>query len=374
MRVLIVHPQLRNYRLQIFERLRQKYHISKFIFLLPPPKGISIPSDWKYKILKHLNDRLGIKWRIKLINELIKNRKEFDIIFTSNVFSSKSRICFLLAKIMKKRFVTWDLAWGKKDSLLRKVRKSFALFILRNSDSCICYGTKTKELWLEMGVTPEKIFLSNPCVIDHSTTIHNDLRGKIHIRDKKVILYLSRIIKWKGLDILIKAFKLVEEKMDDAFLLIGGDGDFKRECEQLSEELKIKNMLFLGEISQNEVGVYYKTCDVFVLPSVFLRNPTGTYSYEAWGLVINEAMSFGLPIITTNAVGAAFDLVKDGYNGFIVKNNNAEDLYKALIKILSNHDMAKKMGERSRGIFEEFNDYDKMFNGIDDALKYALNK
>ena len=162
--------------------------------------------------------------------------------------------------------------------------------------------------------------------------------------------------------------------MDDAFLLIGGDGDFKRECEQLSEELKIKNMLFLGEISQNEVGVYYKTCDVFVLPSVFLRNPTGTYSYEAWGLVINEAMSFGLPIITTNAVGAAFDLVKDGYNGFIVKNNNAEDLYKALIKILSNHDMAKKMGERSRGIFEEFNDYDKMFNGIDDALKYALNK
>ena len=374
MRVLIVHPQLRDYRFEIFERLRRKYHITKFIFLLPPPKDISIPSYWKYEILKHPNDRLGIKWRIKLIIELIKNRKEFDIIFTSNVFSSKSHICFFLAKIMRKKFVTWDLAWGKKDSLLRKARKSFASFILRNSDSCICYGTKTKELLLEMGVTPKKIFLSNPCVVDHSRTIHNHLRRKIHIRDKKVILYLSRIIKWKGLDVLIKSFKLVEEKMDDAFLLIGGDGAFRSECEQLSQKLKIRNILFLGEIPHNEVGIYYKKCDVFVLPSVFLRNPSGTYSYEAWGLVINEAMSFGLPIITTNAVGSAFDLVKNGYNGFVVENNNVEDLYRALIKILSNPNMAKKMAEKSREVFEEFNDYNKMFKGIDNALRYALSK
>ena len=374
MRIIIVHPQLRNYRLRIFERLRQEYYITKFIFLLPPPEGIAMPSNWKYKILKKHDDRLQVRWMIRLITELVRDRNNFDIILTSNVFSSKSRICFFMAKILNKKFVTWDLAWGKKDSILRRVRKFFASFILRNSDSCICYGIKAKEFLLEMGVTPKKIFLSNPCTIDHSANIHIDIREKLHIKDKKVVLYLSRIIRWKGLDVLINAFKLVEERMDNAFLLIGGDGDFKGECELLSNNLKIKNIKFLGKISQNNVGIYYKSCDLFVLPSIMLRNITGTYSYEAWGFVINEAMSFSLPVITTDAVGAAFDLVKNGYNGFIVKNNNVEYLYSALMKILSNPNMAKKMGQRSREIFKEFNDYNKMFKGIDEALKYALSK
>ncbi|MFX0139138.1 MAG: glycosyltransferase family 4 protein [Candidatus Hodarchaeota archaeon] len=374
MRVIIIHPQLRNYRLKIFEKLNQHYEI-KFFFIKQHSEDISVPLNWKYKVLSSNKDKFSFLWKIRLIIELVKNRKEFDIILTSIVSSAQSRICFLLAKIMNKRFVTWDLIWYWGGSILSRFKKFYSSFILQNSDSCICYGTKTKELWLRMGVAPEKIFLSNPCVMDHSIDdIHNDLREKLYIKDKKVVLYLSRVINWKGLNVLIKAFKLIEEKMDDGVLVIGGDGDFRGRCEQLSEELKVRNLHFLGKIPEDEVDIYYKACDVFVLPSIFLRNPTGTYSYELWGLVINEALSFSLPIITTDAVGAGFDLVRDGYNGFIVKNNSVKDLYEALMKILSDSYMAEKMGKRSRKIFEEFNDYDKMFMGIDEALKYAMGE
>ena len=107
--------------------------------------------------------------------------------------------------------------------------------------------------------------------------------------------------------------------MDDIFLLIVGDGPFINECKDLAKKIDIKNIHFMGYVDAK--AYCYKACDVFVLPSILLDD----HQYEAWGLVINEAMAFGKPIITTDAVGAAEDLVKDGYNGYIVKNKSVEE-------------------------------------------------
>jgi len=114
---------------------------------------------------------------------------------------------------------------------------------------------------------------------------------------------------------------------------------------------------------------YYKVCDVFVLPAVFLNG-----SCEPWGLVINEAIAFGKPVVTTYAVGAAYDLVRDDYNGYVVKNKDIGELYEALYKILLNPDLAKRMGENSRKMFEEKNNYEKMLDAFVSAINYVQQK
>jgi glycosyltransferase involved in cell wall biosynthesis len=84
-------------------------------------------------------------------------------------------------------------------------------------------------------------------------------------------------------------------------------------------------------------------------------------------------MSMGKPVITTDAVGAAEDLVRNGVNGYVVKNGEIEELYLALRKMVEDPRLRKTMGENSRIIFEEFNDFGKMFRGFKKAIEYSIN-
>lgn len=136
-------------------------------------------------------------------------------------------------------------------------------------------------------------------------------------------------------------------------------------CESLSKKLGIKNIEFRGAILPGGLSNIYSEADAFVLPSYFLRN-----SYEAWGLVINEAMGMSLPIITTTAVGAAYDLIEEGNNGFVVKENNVEELYEAMNRLLGID--TEEVGRLSRQIFETKNDYNKMAYGFTQAINHAM--
>jgi glycosyltransferase involved in cell wall biosynthesis len=178
---------------------------------------------------------------------------------------------------------------------------------------------------------------------------------------------MSRIIPLKGLDVLIKAYFALKKKRNDVFLLIGGDGPFRPYCQELTRSLEIPDVQFLGSVHPDFVVELFKHSDVFVLPSYYWRN-----RYEAWGLVINEAASMSLPIITTTAVGAAHDLVIEGYNGFVVEDNNVDNLFKAMEKILDMDLLG--MGKNSRLLFEKKNDFIHMANGFTSAIEHSKLK
>jgi glycosyltransferase involved in cell wall biosynthesis len=119
---------------------------------------------------------------------------------------------------------------------------------------------------------------------------------------------------------------------------------------------------FLGDEAAN----YCRMTDGFMLPSC--ARPFG----NVWGLAINEAMSVGLPIVTTDAVGAAEDLVKNGLNGHVVRNGDVDELYSALTKILEDETLRKTMGKNSERLFKEFNNFDKMFEGFRQSIEYSI--
>ena len=84
-------------------------------------------------------------------------------------------------------------------------------------------------------------------------------------------------------------------------------------------------------------------------------------------------MSLGKPVISTDAVGGAYDLIKQGVNGYMVRQKNIDELYQALIKVLSNKKLKKKMGRESKRVIESNFTYEKMAQGCIDAIMYALS-
>ena len=117
------------------------------------------------------------------------------------------------------------------------------------------------------------------------------------------------------------------------------------------------NVRFAGFQGQQAMRRFYDLCDVFVLPSV----------HEPWGLVVNEAMNLGRPVVVSDQVGSGYDLVRDGENGFVVPAGDASALATALSVILADPERARRMGRRSREIIDGW-DFEADVHGLRAAL------
>lgn len=189
------------------------------------------------------------------------------------------------------------------------------------------------------------------------------IKKQLEVGHNKIILYIGQLIERKRVIDLLKAFKLLKKEIQNVSLLIIGSGPIETELRQYCRENKLVDVLFMGFKQKDELLKYYATADIFVLPS----------SNEVWGLVINEAMACGLPIITTNQVGASGDIVKNGVNGYIIEPKDSEMLSKKMLKILKNDNLKEQMGQRSRQIIEDWGIKQEL-NGTLKAINYIQRK
>ncbi len=164
-----------------------------------------------------------------------------------------------------------------------------------------------------------------------------ELRGMFGIKEKKVILAVGQFIHRKGFDLLIKAASNMSKGI--AICFVGGVPT--QEYIALKEELHLSNIYFVGFKSKADLNEYYQMANVFVLPT----------REDVWGLVINEAMSNGLPVITTDKCIAGLELVKNDINGYIVPVNNVNELRK---KILLSLERADEFSLNSLKIIEKY--------------------
>jgi glycosyltransferase involved in cell wall biosynthesis len=119
-------------------------------------------------------------------------------------------------------------------------------------------------------------------------------------------------------------------------LVLAGDGSERRALERLADDLHVRLHL-TGDVPWERIVELYAAADVFALLS----------EREPWGVVVNEAAACGLPLVLSERVGAAHDLVRDGENGFLVPPGDAPALAEAICRILDDRDMAVRMGEAS---------------------------
>lgn len=167
-----------------------------------------------------------------------------------------------------------------------------------------------------------------------------ELRKKLGLSGKKTILYAGRFIECKGIDNLLKAFKGLDDKYQ--LLLIGGV--LEKKYRDIIDELKISNVTIIEEfISKEKLMDYFKASDLYIMMT----------KGDTWGLVINESMSYGLPVITTTACVAGVCLIEEGVNGFLVDPYDFNSARERIDCILANdklrHSMACSNIEKVKG-------------------------
>lgn len=160
---------------------------------------------------------------------------------------------------------------------------------------------------------------------------------------KKQILFVGRLIPWKGVKYLISAMEKVIKNIPDSCLVIIGDGPERSSLEELCKKLHLSDYCqFLGFVDQTDLFSYYQNSAVFVLSSIMYNSQT-----EGLGVVLLEAMASGLPVIGSY-VGGIPDIIQDGVNGLLVPPEDPDALSDAIIRVLTNPDIIIRYREEGK--------------------------
>jgi len=205
-------------------------------------------------------------------------------------------------------------------------------------------GTSAAGYLEGFGVPPDRIFVAaNAVDVEHFSKVVQAARQDLHLRERlglprRYLLYVGRFVRAKGVFDLLTAYAtLPEEIRRTVGLVLAGDGEEREELVCRSRQISPGHVGFPGFLQRDELAAYYALAEALVFP---------THS-DTWGLVVNEAMACGLPVIVTDLAGCVADLVRDGENGHVVGASDPEALSQAMERLLNAPELQRQMGHRS---------------------------
>jgi D-inositol-3-phosphate glycosyltransferase len=221
--------------------------------------------------------------------------------------------------------------------------------VAHSVDRVICASEGEREmLATAYGVPPQHVSVV-PCGVDTDHFQPSDraaARAAVGLDgDDPVILFVGRIVRLKGIDILVRAAAQLEGAFQ--LLIVGGDrkdASRKRELVELSRELGIADRIrFVDAVPHERLPLYYNAADVCVVPSY----------YESFGLVAVEAMACGTPVVASR-VGGLKDTVQDGRTGYLVPWHCPEPFAERLELLLNNESLRMRLGLEARAVAERY--------------------
>jgi len=260
----------------------------------------------------------------------------------------------LIGMIFKALYSVPYIVWSHGNDLSRPQRYPLARFLLSRvlADACLVMANSqsTREALLALDIPSDKIRVLNPPVdtqrfrpdIDSSVIVQ-----KHGLKSKRVILTAARLVRVKGVDTVIKALPKVLEAVPNTVYLIVGDGPLRGELEQLAEASGVRDhVFFAGAVDHlsDDLPRYYRACDVFVMVS--RPFPQGR-ELERFGMAYLEAGACGKPVVAGRG-GGVEEAVQDGVTGILVDPLDPEALSNAIVRILKDRELAKRLGENGR--------------------------
>lgn len=222
---------------------------------------------------------------------------------------------------------------GIKEKIKRYLVSGASLYLSSGevTDEFLCFYGAKRERIVRYPFTPltEEDILSVPLNDDKKKAF----RSNLGITEERIVLSVGQFIHRKGFDILMRAAKNISE--NTGVYIVGAEAP--QEYLDLKERLELKNVHFVGFTPKEKLKEYYLASDVFVLPT----------REDNWGLVINEAMGYGLPVVTTDKCVAGMELIENGEGGYIVPVEDEKELGEKIVKILSDDALRAKMSERN---------------------------
>ncbi len=313
-----------------------------------------------------------------ILPQLIWKLWNFDIIHLHYPFFGGAELIYFLDKIKDfKLIVTYHMdvvgtgllskffKWHTSH-VLPKILDKANKVIVTSWDYARCSNIKDR-----VEDEPEK-FVAIPCGVNHliykPRYRDKTLLNKHDLHGKKIALFVGALDKahyFKGLNILIQAIKKISDN-DDFRVLIVGDGDLKQSYMSLVDSLGLgKKILFLGYIPDNLLPKYYNLADILVLPSIDKS--------EAFGIVSLEAMSSGVPVITSDLAGVR-SVVSKKKTGLLVKPSNVQNLADMIQYLLNNPKLAKEYGKAGRAKVLENYTWEQIGYQLDNLIRSIAKK
>ena len=331
-RILILSIYPAPYRVELFNRFKENYDLGVFF---ESASGDQRDTEWFQQGKYHTLDTTEGRYAYNKIEI-----KSYRLVLVYD-YASKEGIR-LITKCKRNKIpyiINCDGVMMEKHGNF--IRDAIKRYLIRGTVGYFASGENAKQYFLKYGAKESKIFihtfselenddiLQNPLTIEEKTRIRQTVKLPI---DKKIAIAIGRFIPLKRYDKLIEAWK---DMPDDYVLLLIGGGYEEENYRRIISDNHIENVILHSFIPKEKLFEYYKAADIFAHPT----------SYDVWGLVVNEAMACGLPVVVSDHCVAGLELIKNGENGYQIPMGNDEEMCKRVVEIMSNNVLYEKMSQ-----------------------------
>lgn len=315
---------------------------------------------WHFKLIflngLRYGKEMGLSFKIKRI---IK-KGNFDRIIIANPTTPTGIVALLFCRRHKIPFIIQSE--GGFQGSGKGPKEKFKKHIMEKADMYLTGMGGDDDYFLKYGATKDKLkpyhFTSSykKDIDDYTLSCEekDNLKKELKIDSKPMFLYVGQFIHRKAVDILLKAFKGLDDKA--SLYLVGGE--LTDEYRQIIVDSNIKNVHSVSFIDKDSLRRYFQAADVFVM----------TTREDTWGLVINEAMEHSLPVITTKRCIAGLYLIENDVNGYLIDVDNIEQAHNCMKKLLEDEKLRQKMAINNLNKIKDHN-LENMAKQIYDYIK-----
>jgi glycosyltransferase involved in cell wall biosynthesis len=330
----------------------------------------SVLSGYSWKQVKRKSFE-RINWRLKyIVPDMEKHLKTGC--FTHVMLPGKEHVYYYQALWAARRLglpvlYRADSHPAKTGWVADRIARMTRASLYRKVSAFLCHGYGQFTEYEAYGIPRGKMFFSPYCVDNgFFESQRSQLSGQRHsIRANYgvapgdfLVGYTGKLYPWKNPLELIEAVGRLRREELPVKLLMVGDGPQRAECERVANQVMPGAAVFTGFLNQSELARAYVAMDMFVMPSVA----------ETWGLVLNEAMVFGLPVMATATSQAAAELIQEGTNGLLYMSGDVSALCAGIRKIRDQVSRGMAMGEQSRLAVAKFSP-ERAAQGIMEAIR-----
>lgn len=342
---------------------------------------------YSYKFIKNYSPCPSyLTWPFGLINlgvwREIKNGK-YDAVILQAWTNMTWWIAFLACLKFKTPvlFMTDANILSESSNKLKKALKTVMLrFLSKNATGFLIAGEANKQLYLHYGASEKKIIPMHfswgyEYFLDEYKRLKPErekIRASFGIKKEDfVFLFVGRLVEEKKLFNLLDAYARNKANSHKKLFFVGG-GPLLGQMEKYIKDLDIKGVHFVGFQSRKKLSNFYALADALVLPS----------RWEPWGMVVNEAMCFGLPVIVSDKVGAYPDLVLNNQNGFVFQAEDTDQLATSIEKMINLSEKEyTSFQNKSIGIIKEWvgkidpvEQLVRFFSGLGNDINFSRNR
>ncbi len=337
--VLVIASYPAPYRVGVFKKLSEQYDMDVFFATC---KNENRNPDWFCKSGELSFDVLDNEAANSKYEKALKNLRAYDFVLAYDPTLKPAMKAIVKCRLLRvPYFVNNDGAFISKGSF---VKKSVKKFLYSGAKLCFASGEFSKKYFIAFGANSDRVRIHNFTSLNETDILKekisekekSQLRTQLKLKtDNVYVITVGQFIERKGFDLLLKGWNKLNG--ENAELIIVGGGDDRPKYEAFIAENKLDNVTIIDFLDKKDLYEYYKASDIFILPT----------REDVWGLVINEAMACGLPVISSDNCIAAQELITPGENGFIYPVYSIDAMTNCLQQLIDNKELRDEMAENN---------------------------